>query len=53
MGSSISILVVEYANPNSKLRICIRVMYKVKTTQPMWYFVRPNFDVLDAGEEVE
>jgi hypothetical protein len=30
-----------------------RVMYKVKTTQPMWYFVRPNFDVLDAGEEVE
>lgn len=30
-----------------------RVMYKVKTTQPMWYFVRPNFDVLEAGEEVE
>lgn len=30
-----------------------RVMYKVKTTQPMWYFVRPNFDVLEGGEEVE
>ena len=30
-----------------------RVMFKVKTTQPMWYFVKPNFDVLDIGQEMD
>lgn len=26
-------------------------MFKVKTTQPSWYFVRPNQQVLEKGKE--
>jgi hypothetical protein len=27
-----------------------KVAFKVKTTQPSWYFVRPNQDILDANQ---
>jgi hypothetical protein len=27
-----------------------KVAFKVKTTQPSWYFVRPNQDILEAGQ---
>lgn len=30
-----------------------RVIFKVKTTQPSWYYVRPNQSVLDVGESEE
>ena len=30
-----------------------RVVYKVRTTQPMWYYVRPNQDVLEPEQEVD
>eukprot|EP01040_Poterioochromonas_malhamensis_P019578 gene19578-23161_t len=26
-----------------------KVVFKVKTTQPTWYYVRPNQQILDAG----
>lgn len=29
------------------------VLFKVRTTQPMWYFVRPNQDIIKPGETVE
>lgn len=30
-----------------------RIVFKVKTTQPTWYFVRPNQQLLDVGESEE
>lgn len=27
-----------------------KVAFKVKTTQPSWYYVRPNQQVLDVGK---
>lgn len=27
-----------------------RVVFKVKTTQPSWYYVRPNQQMLDVGQ---
>jgi hypothetical protein len=27
-----------------------KIIFKVKTTQPSWYYVRPNQQLLDAGE---
>ena len=27
-----------------------KVAFKVKTTQPTWYYVRPNQSVLDVGQ---
>ena len=27
-----------------------RVAFKVKTTQPTWFYVRPNQHVLDVGQ---
>ncbi|RYH09147.1 hypothetical protein EON65_40345 [archaeon] len=30
-----------------------KVAFKVKTTQPTWYFVRPNQQILDAGKTEE
>ena len=27
-----------------------KVIFKVKTTQPSWYYVRPNQQVLDVGK---
>lgn len=29
------------------------VLFKVRTTQPMWYFVRPNQDIIKPGETVD
>jgi hypothetical protein len=29
------------------------IVFKVRTTQPMWYYVRPNQDMLAAGQTVE
>jgi len=29
------------------------VVFKVRTTQPMWYYVRPNQDMLEAGQTVD
>lgn len=26
-----------------------KVVFKVKTTQPSWYYVRPNQQVIDVG----
>lgn len=30
-----------------------RIVFKVKTTQPSWYYVRPNQQVLDIGQTEE
>jgi len=30
-----------------------RVLFKVRTTQPLWYYVRPNQDILEAGQDVD
>ena len=30
-----------------------KVVFKVKTTQPTWYYVRPNQHVLDIGKTEE
>jgi hypothetical protein len=30
-----------------------RVLFKVRTTQPLWYYVRPNQDILEAGQAVD
>ena len=30
-----------------------RAVFKVRTTQPMWYFVRPNQDILEPGTSVD
>ena len=30
-----------------------KVVFKVKTTQPTWYYVRPNQHVLDIGQTEE
>jgi hypothetical protein len=27
-----------------------KIAFKVKTTQPSWYYVRPNQQVLDPGQ---
>lgn len=27
-----------------------KVVFKVKTTQPSWYYVRPNQQILDIGQ---
>lgn len=27
-----------------------KVLFKVKTTQPTWYYVRPNQQILNAGQ---
>lgn len=43
--------------PRTTLRITnvsdARVIFKVKTTQPTWYYVRPNQHVLDIGKTEE
>lgn len=30
-----------------------KAIFKVRTTQPMWYFVRPNQDLIEAGQTIE
>ena len=30
-----------------------KVVFKVKTTQPSWYYVRPNQQVVDVGKTEE
>jgi hypothetical protein len=30
-----------------------KIIFKVKTTQPSWYFVRPNQQILDANGSEE
>lgn len=30
-----------------------RVVFKVKTTQPSWYYVRPNQQVIEVGQTEE
>ena len=44
----------EQANASMKLKNSGSevMLFKVKTTQPMWYFVRPNFDVIEPGQEI-
>lgn len=30
-----------------------RIIFKVKTTQPTWYFVKPSQDVIDIDDKKE
>jgi hypothetical protein len=30
-----------------------KVVFKIKTTQPSWYYVRPNQQILDIGQTEE
>ena len=30
-----------------------KIVFKVKTTQPTWYYVRPNQQMLDVGKSEE